>query len=281
MSGELAIMSGEPAIMPGKAPVMLAKPAIMLAKPAILLAKTAVMIAKPAVMIAKIYMPKEIIMARSYYIPQADGKFLGWASNFLNLCIAHQAEWGLPEAVLNALQAKLTEFEALYKKCQTRARSLNDTDRKNSLKEEITEGCQDLVNEFLRYSKKLSNEDRRALGLHVPDEIRSPIPIPAGRPGFTLRVHNTRELLLELWDEATGEKAIPYGMNGAVVYIRVGGKAPLSQDELIKSALVTKTRFVLSFKEEERGQPVYVALRWENERGKEGPWTEIQTTLVP
>jgi hypothetical protein len=35
------------------------------------------------------------------------------------------------------------------------------------------------------------------------------------------------------------------------------------------------------FIQEERGKTVYVAMCWQNEKGQKGPWSEIESAIVP
>ncbi|MDR1273488.1 MAG: hypothetical protein LBK12_02965, partial [Odoribacteraceae bacterium] len=52
-------------------------------------------------------------------------------------------------------------------------------------------------------------------------------------------------------------------------------------DDLTHSAFDTRTPFNLEFRGEERGKAVYFCLRWENTRGEKGPWSEIQSAIIP
>ena len=56
---------------------------------------------------------------------------------------------------------------------------------------------------------------------------------------------------------------------------------PADQDALTRTALATRTPHVLEFTEEERGKTVYVAICWQNEKGQRGPWSEIESAIVP
>jgi hypothetical protein len=52
-------------------------------------------------------------------------------------------------------------------------------------------------------------------------------------------------------------------------------------NELIHSAFDTRTPFSLEFQGHERGKTVYLALRWENTRGEKGPWSSVQSAIIP
>jgi hypothetical protein len=43
----------------------------------------------------------------------------------------------------------------------------------------------------------------------------------------------------------------------------------------------TRSPYTITFEEEERGKSVYIALRWQNKKGKKGPFTVIQSAIIP
>jgi hypothetical protein len=51
--------------------------------------------------------------------------------------------------------------------------------------------------------------------------------------------------------------------------------------DLTRSVLATRTPHILEFTEEERGKTVYVAICWQNEKGEKGPWSEMESAIVP
>jgi hypothetical protein len=70
-------------------------------------------------------------------------------------------------------------------------------------------------------------------------------------------------------------------MDGAVVSFVVKDTAAASTGELTRSFLATRTPFTLEFTDEERGKIVSVALQWQNEKGRKGGFSEIQSTIIP
>jgi hypothetical protein len=69
--------------------------------------------------------------------------------------------------------------------------------------------------------------------------------------------------------------------NGAVIVYAVLAEPPADPDALTRSVLATRTPHVFEFTEEERGKTVYVAICWQNEKGEKGPWSEIESAIVP
>jgi hypothetical protein len=118
------------------------------------------------------------------------------------------------------------------------------------------------------------------------DSTRSPIGRPVTRPVFHVVVKDTRLLAIPFQDQGSESKAIPYGMNGAVISWGIFDTPPASPELLISgesggTILATRTPCLLSFKEEYRGKTVYIALQWQNESGVRGDYTEMQSAIIP
>ena len=56
---------------------------------------------------------------------------------------------------------------------------------------------------------------------------------------------------------------------------------PKDLHDLNRQSVASRTPYTLSFTEAERGKTVYIALAWQNNRGNIGPWSEIQSAVIP
>ncbi|MDR0695132.1 MAG: hypothetical protein LBF81_07535, partial [Prevotellaceae bacterium] len=56
---------------------------------------------------------------------------------------------------------------------------------------------------------------------------------------------------------------------------------PAGVSALARNVLATRTPYILEFTDEERGKTVYVAICWQNEKGEKGPWSEIESAIIP
>jgi hypothetical protein len=113
------------------------------------------------------------------------------------------------------------------------------------------------------------------------DTTRTPIGKPATRPEFHIVVKDTRLLSIPFKDPGSESKAIPYGMNGAVVSWGIFDTPPTSFKMLGNADLATRSPYLLHFDEEERGKRVYITLQWENESGVRGDPAEMQMAIIP
>jgi hypothetical protein len=125
--------------------------------------------------------------------------------------------------------------------------------------------------------------DADLANMNIPpiDKKRTPIGKPPTRPVFHIVVKDTRLLLIHFQDQDTESRAIPYGMNGAVISWGIFDTPPSGPEALTHTELATRTPHALHFTEADRGKTVYIALQWQNESGVRGDSTEMQSAIIP
>jgi hypothetical protein len=188
--------------------------------------------------------------------------------------------WKIPPADVTELTGMIAECSSLYAEVKSSFCTKGViTQCRVAFKNLVTK---------MRYIKRhyllappLTPENFTALGLKVPTTTRNSIPVLNEVPELIIRPGDFRQLVFDFHVRSTGKKSIPYGHNGAVLYWKVGGPAPTKIKEFNNSELQSVTHFSIWFDEEDRGQVVHFAMCWENQRGKKGPMSEIQSQIVP
>jgi hypothetical protein len=134
-----------------------------------------------------------------------------------------------------------------------------------------------------RYFKvpPLTDAQLVALGLTPRDTTPSHIGPSKSRPGFDIKPRDVCRLSITLWDEDTGEKKRPYGMNGAVATYAIGEAPVVDRAGFNRSVLITKTPHILEVEEEYRGKWLSMAMCWQSESGERGAWSEVESCVVP
>jgi hypothetical protein len=127
----------------------------------------------------------------------------------------------------------------------------------------------------------LDESDFALLGLPVPDRIRTPAEAPKTRPAYAILVKNVCCLLIRFRDGISTRRAIPYGYHGVIIYWDFGGDTPPAFSSLRFHVEATRNPFLMWFDMENRGKRIWIALRWVNEKGQEGPWSEMQWAIIP
>jgi hypothetical protein len=110
-------------------------------------------------------------------------------------------------------------------------------------------------------------------GLYPKNHIRTEVPDPADVVPFTLESGDYLQVIVN-------HPARPPRYNGAVARYKVDGSAPETHKELTDSKLLTRPREILNFEDTQLGQPLYIALYWQNEKGRQGPPSPIQSHII-
>ena len=214
------------------------------------------------------------------YIPKKDSELVPWSANFTAQVSANASVWGIPSDEISALQTADAAFATLQKQADSPAKTAIIVAQKNEARKNLVSIIRTLAG-FRLKNPVITDAERVAMGLHVHDTTPSNIPAPHTRPELDIDVLDFRRLKVVFHDQGTDSKAKPYGTNGAVIVYAVLDTPPADPGALIHSVLATRTPHILEFTEEERGKTVYVAICWQNERGQKGPWSEIESAIVP
>jgi hypothetical protein len=214
------------------------------------------------------------------YIPGKDAELVSWSANFVTQVAANAPMWDIPADEVANLQVVATDFATLQAQADSPAKNTIIVAKKNAARTTLVTIIRGLVN-FRLKNPIITDAQRIAIGLHLHDTTPTAIPAPTSRPELDIDVFDVRRLKVVFHDMGSSSKAKPYGVNGAVIVYAVLDTPPVSPEALTRSVLATHTPFTLEFTEEERGKTVYIAICWQNEKGQKGPWSEIESAIVP
>jgi hypothetical protein len=82
-------------------------------------------------------------------------------------------------------------------------------------------------------------------------------------------------------DSVSGKKAKPEGVHGFELAWGIFDVVPTDWDELNHSSFSTRSTLQMKFSGKDRGKIIAYATRWEDNRGRKGPWSNIDDTLIP
>jgi hypothetical protein len=219
-------------------------------------------------------------MNMSDYIPPKDADLVAWSANFTSQVETNARTWEIPPDEVVGLRVANDAFAELQKKADSPAKNSIIVAEKKTARKELIAKIRALVG-FRLKNPIITNAERIALGLRVHDTTPSPIPVPKNRPELSISVIDFRRLKVTFHDKDSSSNAIPYGFNGAVIIYAVLDAPPADHNALTRSVLATRTTYTLEFTEEERGKTVYIAICWQNEKGEKGPFSEIESAIVP
>jgi hypothetical protein len=187
-------------------------------------------------------------------------------------------EWVKETCVSTAgiLSAFLTKLEAF-----AADNSTANLVAKNDAKVEAIDAMRDFANSFVRFNKKMQDEDKLVLGIHPSDSTPTPHGPPTSQPD--VEVENTRnhyEHKLRAINRASGDHSKPEDAYGVRYAWQVGGEKPASGADLPKNKFSRKTIFVISHTEADKTKIVYYAACYENSKGDEGSWSPVVEAVI-
>ena len=124
----------------------------------------------------------------------------------------------------------------------------------------------------------LTVEDRNAIGLIERKSTRTTPAPPTTHPIGHINTINRLQHTISFTDE-DGSLAKPKGVRGCQIWCKVGEPVTDVQ-ELSFLAMSSASPYVHKFDIPAAGKTVYYWLRWENTRGKTGPWSAAVTATV-
>jgi hypothetical protein len=214
------------------------------------------------------------------YIPRKDTELVSWGANFGTQVTNNAPAWGIPIDEVTDLQTAITSFTALQAQADSPSKTAIIVAEKDAARETLVKKIRAMVN-FRLKNPIITDAERIAMGLHVRDTKPTTVQVPKTRPELDIDVVDFRRLKVLFHDMGSKSKAKPYGTNGAVIVFAVLDTPPADVNVLTRSVLATRTPHILEFTEEERGKTVYIAICWQNEKGERGPWSEIESAIIP
>ncbi|MDR3184180.1 MAG: hypothetical protein LBT49_02080 [Prevotellaceae bacterium] len=216
------------------------------------------------------------------YIPQADMKFLEWATVFVHALGKSLARFGFPNELYEKLTQQLADFTKKFElatapSTRTSVAVLEKNIARNTLKTTLRQA----VKEHLTYNSALTNVDRDNLGLPVHKTSHTRAQVAHTYPAFNVDTSMLRRLTVHFYNWESASKAKPRGQYAVEIRWILSDVPLVNVSDLLHSAFVTRSPFMLEFDDQERGKTVYFVLCWVNTRGQKGPWSEIRSAIIP
>jgi hypothetical protein len=136
---------------------------------------------------------------------------------------------------------------------------------------------------LMRGNPVVANSDLDAMGFPKrPSGTRTPAPVADQPPGFEIRPMAGHQLRIDYFPiEHKRKSGKPPGQHGVEIKWEFAEGPPKDPDRFLHSDFYTASPFQLVFSNDDIGRKLYVALRWENRRGKKGPWSISIEATVP
>jgi hypothetical protein len=134
----------------------------------------------------------------------------------------------------------------------------------------------------LQHNPNVTADDLRSMGIVIPSSARVPAPVADDSPDWDVDTSVIGRVGIGFFEKGSRhKKGKPDGQHGVEIGWMISDTPPARWEDLLHSSIDTNSPFTLSFENDQRGKTVYFALRWENTRGEKGPWSEIQSAIIP
>jgi hypothetical protein len=221
--------------------------------------------------------------SNSDYIPAKDKDFLTMVVTLLKNLFQILARIGFPDEEYQTLATRRNDFaEKLEVTEEPATRTAVTVEAKNKARKLLERTVRDDVKAYIMYNKLVTDEDRKAMGLPIHKNGRTPAPVETDAPDAEVDTSHIGRLNILFYEKGhKHRKGKPAGQHGAEIAWIQRDTPPTRWDELLHSNIDTNSPFTLVFENDLRGKTVYFALRWENTRGEKGPWSDIQSAIIP
>lgn len=220
----------------------------------------------------------------SDYIPGPDDQFdTFFTDQFVPYALNNSSSLGLDAAAVAALTSRVTAWTYAWSGfINLQAAFHGATDTKDG-ERELSEAMVRLLTNQIQIRPETTDAEREALGIPVRKTTRTPVPVPSTTPSIQRIDASTRGILrLFIVDATTPEsRAKPFGVHGCEIREQIGGTMPTNPNSMPLLAVETRMPYRADFDPDDIGKTVYFALRWQNTRGQQGPWSQVYSAMVP
>ena len=216
-------------------------------------------------------------------LPGPDADFNAWQGTLMSNVASRAPALQIPSDAVAAVQALQNRWNTAYAAVENPAtHTKGAVKEKQEARKAYEAGLRALIRSYLTYNPLLSDKGREDMGLPVHKTSHTPAPIASDPPDVELDTSVPGRVSFHYFEKGSrSRKAKPEGQHGVEAGWSLGEPAPARWEDLAHSAFDTHTPLTLSFENDQRGQTLYFALRWENTRGEKGPWSNIQSTVIP
>lgn len=220
------------------------------------------------------------------YIPAPDGEFDAWFGNFSTLLTANPADFGLLSGDALVVQNSYDDWHPLYLAAVTPGTRTPPAIAAKDAQRLLSDATVRPYAQTISRSAAVTNENKTAIGVNLPNPLRPRIPAPITVPGILLVSAIHFQHTLNYKDTSTPTtKAKPTGVTAMELW-RYLGTAPSVDPSLASQyALVTKSPIVVGFSAPDVGKHCTYWGRWTTRSGpggqaQTGPWSAPLTVIV-
>lgn len=215
------------------------------------------------------------------YIPQGDSGLLEFADNFIEKTSGSEASFGLNAGDTTDLTSLRDEFRTAYednldKQTAARASSEGKREKRKTFEARLRQAAQD-VQSF----SGTTDEMRADLRLTVRDDKLTDIGVPDTFPVGEIKQGAPLQHIVSFRDSELEGKGKPDGVQGAIIYCKIGGEATLNVDDYDYLATDTASPYLAVHEAQNAGQKAHYLMCWVNTKGEQGAFgSPVSATIT-
>lgn len=208
------------------------------------------------------------------YIPSRDSDLDPFLNNFQALIAADPTDFGLAAGDATAITASYTAWHLAFEAATNPITRNHITIAAKDAQKILTLDVVRTYAATIRANVAVSDSLKLQLGLHINDDLPTPVPPPSTYPLLTISGSGIGLQDLRAADQLTPtRRAKPAGSAGLLVFRAIGTAPTVDPADAAFMGFVTKTKFTSSFASPDDGKVATYFARWTNGKGELGPWS--------
>jgi hypothetical protein len=219
-------------------------------------------------------------MKHKSYLPHAIKTFREWVITFFSVLTNIYSQLSINPTAFQQLQTDKQEWDTADAAAENPLTATKAVMHERArVMGVFSKQIRAFVSEYLLHNHLLTPQQREELGL-LPENPASPEAPPqkAPRVDFVTNVHGQVTAHCQGEETRWGMEAGAHGFEWRWAILAA---PPARHEELTHSEFSTRAHHTMVFDLDQRGQRIYSAFRWENQKGEKGPWSDVFETIIP
>jgi hypothetical protein len=222
-------------------------------------------------------------MRGKHFSGDTEKEFFEWSENFCNEFSLTGTTYGFSQDEGALLTTTFGAFKSSFAVCQTPERNKIDTIAKNKAKDALHTLEHSYVAR-LQVHPAMTDEVRKRYGIPIHDQTHTPQPDPTDHVDFSIEVDPVAHIVrcpYRIENSSHRGKGRYHGVEVRYMVQALDEAAPINADEFLHSEVNTASPWEHTFQGEDAGKRAYFVMRWEASTSGKGPWSGIQSIVIP
>ena len=220
-------------------------------------------------------------MKRGDWLPSNRNGQLAMAKNWNQVLGDKSDAWSIPEGMITKLTQTANTAES-ENAIPAGERNAVTNARLKTAFDELTAVMRDVKKRYF-YNPPLTDADLLSLGLRPKDSEPTPVSDPTGQAVASIAFPGRTQLMVQILPvEGTQHDArANYGCRIYHGVYAATDNPPENGTDLRESLFTRKKKELFTFRPSDTGKTAYFSIRYENSKGKAGPWGPMASAIIP